>query len=180
MTVMLETERLTLRPLTVADLAEFMAMHGAPEVIATMGTYGEAGAAERLERNEREWRERGHGLMALIERDTRRFVGRSGLKYWPEFDETEVGWVLRPGFWGHGFATEAARACLDWGFENLDLPYITAMIVPNNTRSLRVAERLGMAPVRSDKLFELPVLVHAVDREAWPGANPPPDPLGRS
>ena len=180
MTVVLETDRLTLRPLTVADLDEFMAMHSAPEVIETMGTYGEPAAIDRLERNEREWRERGYGLMALLERDTGRFVGRSGLKYWPEFDETEVGWVLHPGFWGHGFATEAARVCLDWGFRDLDVPYITAMIVPNNTRSLRVAERLGMAPVRSDKLFDLPVLVHAVQREAWPGARPPRDPLGRS
>jgi RimJ/RimL family protein N-acetyltransferase len=180
MTVVLETERLTLRPLTVTDLGEFMAMHAAPEVIATMGTYGETGALDRLERNELEWRERGYGLMAMLDRNTGSFVGRSGLKYWPEFEETEVGWVVQPALWGQGFATEAARACLDWGFGNLDVPYITAMILPNNTRSLRVAERLGMAPVRSDKLFDLPVVVHAIDREAWPGATPSRDPLGRS
>jgi RimJ/RimL family protein N-acetyltransferase len=180
MTVVLETDRLTLRPLTVDDLDQFMAMHRAPEVIATMGTYGEPAAIERLERNEREWQEHGYGLMALLERESGRFVGRSGLKYWPEFDETEVGWVLHPGFWGHGFATEAARACLDWGFRNLEVPYITAMIVPNNTRSLRVAGRLGMAPVRSDTLFDLPVLVHAVERDAWCGASPPRDPPDQS
>jgi RimJ/RimL family protein N-acetyltransferase len=162
--VVIETERLVLRPLTVADLDLFMAMHDAPEVIETMGSFSPDASVERLERNEREWREHGYGLVALIERETGQFVGRSGLKYWPQFDETEVGWVLHPGFWGRGFATEAARACLDWGFGNLAIPYITAMILPGNTRSLRVAARLGMKPLRPDTLFELPVIVHSIDR----------------
>lgn len=164
MTVVIETERLVLRPLTLADVDEFVAMHAAPEVIDTMGSYTREAAVERLERNEREWRERGCGLVALTERATGRFVGRSGLKYWPQFGETEVGWVLHPGFWGRGFAVEAARACLDWGFGNLDVPYITAMILPENIRSLRVAERLGMTPLRSDTLYDLPVIVHSIDR----------------
>jgi RimJ/RimL family protein N-acetyltransferase len=164
LSVQIETERLLLRPLSIADLDEFLAMHATPEVIATMGPYSESAAAERLAGYEREWEEHGYGLVALIERASGRFVGRSGLKYWPQFDETEVGWVLHPGVWGRGFATEAARACLDWGFSHLPLPYITAMIMPGNRRSLRVAERLGMSPLRSDVLRDLPVIVHSIDR----------------
>ena len=175
MSLRLETDRLLLRPLTVADLDDFMTMHDAPEVVRTMGHYAAPDALARIERNEREWREHGYGLMALIERDTGRFVGRSGLKYWAQFDETEVGWVLHPSFWGRGFATEAARACLDWGFRSLDVPYITAMIMPDNTRSLRVAERLQMTRLRSDTLLEVPVIVHAMDREAWPSSSLPRD-----
>jgi RimJ/RimL family protein N-acetyltransferase len=160
----IETDRLLLRPLTIADLDEFVTMHAAPEVISTMGPYSESAAAERLEAYEREWQEHGYGLLAVIERATGRFVGRSGLKYWTQFDETEVGWVLHPSFWGRGFATEAARACLDWGFANLNVPYITAMILPDNARSLRVAERLGMTPLRTDRLRDLSVIVHSIDR----------------
>ena len=160
----IETDRLSLRPLTTAFLDEVESMHAMPEVIRTMGTYGRASTLARLERNEQEWRERAHGLVAIIERATGRFLGRSGLKYWPQFDETEVGWVLRADVWGHGFATEAGRACLEWGFGSLEVPYLTAMIRPDNDRSIHVAERLGMAPLRSDLLFDLHVTVYSLDR----------------
>jgi RimJ/RimL family protein N-acetyltransferase len=162
--VVIETDRLLLRPLTTADLDEVVEMHAMPEVKRTMGAFDRASARERLERNELEWKERGHGLVAILERATGRFLGRSGLKYWPQFDETEVGWVLRADAWGHGFATEAGRACIDWGFRELTVPYLTAMIVADNHRSIAVATRLGMRPLRSDSLWELPVVVYAIAR----------------
>jgi RimJ/RimL family protein N-acetyltransferase len=161
---MIETERLVLRALTTADLDDVVEMHGTPEVVRWMGAYDRSAALARLERNEREWEERGHGLVAILERASGRFIGRSGLKYWPEFDETEVGWVLHPDAWGHGFATEAGQACVEWGFRTLEVPYLTAMIVPGNDRSIHVATRLGMRPIRSDRLMELPVTVYAIDR----------------
>jgi RimJ/RimL family protein N-acetyltransferase len=165
---------LLLRPLTTADLDDVVELHAAPEVARTMGTFDRSAALARLERNEDEWAERGHGLVSIRERASGRFVGRTGLKYWPQFGETEVGWVLRPDAWGHGFATEAGRVCLDWGFRALEVPYLTAMIVPDNDRSIRVAERLGMAPLRSDLLMELPVVVYAIE----PSAVAAPAPQG--
>lgn len=162
--MIIETERLVLRPLTMTDLDEFVAMHAMPEIRQTMGPFDRDAAAARLERNEREWQERGHGLVAILERTTGRFLGRSGLKYWPQFDETEVGWVLRGDAWGHGFATEAGRACLDWGFRAFELSYLTAMIQPQNARSIAVARRLGMRPIRDDHLMDLPVVVYAIER----------------
>lgn len=160
----IETDRLLLRPLTTADLDEVVELHAMPEVKRTMGAFDRPAALARLERNELEWDERGHGLVAILERASGRFLGRSGLKYWPQFDETEVGWVLRTDVWGHGFATEAGQACLDWGFRDLDVPYLTAMIVADNRRSIAVAGRLGMQLLRSDSLMELPVVVYAIQR----------------
>ena len=162
--MVIETDRLLLRPLTTADLDEVVELHAMPDVKRTMGAFDRRAAQARLERNELEWDERGHGLVAILERVSGRFLGRSGLKYWPQFDETEVGWVLRTDAWGHGFATEAGRACLDWGFRDLDVPYLTAMIVTDNHRSIGVATRLGMKPLRSDSLMELPVVVYAIER----------------
>jgi RimJ/RimL family protein N-acetyltransferase len=162
--VEIKTDRLLLRPLTTADLEEVVEMHSTPEVERTMGAFDRRTARARLERNELEWDERGHGLVAILERATGRFLGRSGLKYWSQFDETEVGWVLRPEVWGQGFATEAGRACIDWGFGTLQVPYLTAMIVPDNHRSIAVAKRLGMEPLRSDALMDLPVVVYAIER----------------
>jgi RimJ/RimL family protein N-acetyltransferase len=123
-------------------------------------------ARERFERDAEEWERRGHGLLAILERAGGSFLGRCGLKYWPQFDETEAGWILRRDAWGHGYASEAARACVEWGFSNFELAYLTAMIAPENVRSARVAARLGMTPFRDDLLLGDPVVVYKVDRPA--------------
>lgn len=111
-------------------------------------------------------------MLAVLDRASGRFLGRAGLKYWPQFDETELGWVLRSDAWGHGYATEAGRACLQWGFSEFAMPYLTAMIQPENVRSIRVAERLGLTPLRTDVLLGDPVVVYILGREHWAGPDP--------
>lgn len=169
--MLIKTERLVLRPLTMADLDEFVALHRDPEVVRFVRTLDRAQAEVRLRANEREWEERGHGLFAIRDPTscpTRagqldgRLLGRVGLKYWPQFQETEAGWLLDRDAWGHGYAIEAAWACVDWGFATLSVTYFTAMIHPQNMRSIRVAQRLGFQPVREDVLLGDPVIVHAL------------------
>jgi RimJ/RimL family protein N-acetyltransferase len=108
--VRLETERLHLRPAGIGDVYEYVALSDDPEVTRFVTALDRRAAEERLRANEREWRERGHGMFALLDRRDDRFLGRDGLKYWPQFDETEVGWVLRRHVWGRGYASEAAGA----------------------------------------------------------------------
>ncbi len=163
----IETERLYLRPMIMRDVDDLVALHADPEVSRYMRPFDHQQAVERLRRDESDWREYGHGLFALLAADDGRFLGRVALKYWPQFDETEVGWVLRREEWGHGYATEAARACADWGFRQFDYPYLTAMIRADNARSMHVAERLGMTPLRDDSLFDVPVVVHCLERGAF-------------
>jgi RimJ/RimL family protein N-acetyltransferase len=169
--VLIETSRLVMRGLEMADLDEFVALHRDPEVVRFVGALDRMQAKERLRANEQEWGERGHGMLAVLDRSSGRLLGRVGLKHWPQFRETEAGWLLRRDAWGHGRATEAARACVNWGFAALPVPYITAMINPENTRSIRVAQRLGFKPVREDVLLGYPVIVHAVEREDWAGLD---------
>jgi RimJ/RimL family protein N-acetyltransferase len=157
-----ETERLRLRPMEPRDLDDLVALHADPEVTEFIRPLDAGQARERLRRDGEEWRQRGHGLLAVIERTNGAFLGRCGLKHWPQFDETELGWALRRDAWGRGYATEAGRACIEWGFE-LDVPYLTAMISPANVRSARVAERLGLAPLREDVLLGDPVVVYSLD-----------------
>jgi RimJ/RimL family protein N-acetyltransferase len=96
-------------------------------------------------------------------------VGRAGLwqpEGWPGL---EVGWVLGRRWWGHGFATEAARAALDHAFCSLDARRVISLIHPENGRSIRVAERLGE---RYERRVELSRTVHhlyGIERESWPG-----------
>ncbi len=176
--VLIETERLLLRALVMDDLDEFATLHRDPEVVRFVRALDRGQAEERLRANEQEWAERGHGMLAVLDRSSGRLLGRVGLKYWPQFKETEAGWLLGRDAWGHGYATEAARACLESGFAMLPVPYITAMIQPANTRSTQVAQRLGFQPLREDVLLGDPVIVHAVNRESWASlksivGNPP-------
>ena len=165
--VRIETDRLILRPLGMSDLEDVLALHRQPAVAEFLGRLEPREARARLAVCEQAWRERGHDLLAVIEHATGRFVGRLGLRHWPRFGETEVGWALFGDAQGHGYATEAAEACLRWGFATFPLPYVTAMIRPDNSRSLGVARRLGMQAIRDDVLFGFPVIVHAVHREHW-------------
>ncbi|MGN6258000.1 MAG: GNAT family N-acetyltransferase [Solirubrobacterales bacterium] len=164
-----DTERLRFRPVGMEDRDELLVLHEDPAVARFMGSYDRPGMEQYLRKVTAEWEERGHGRVAILERESGRFLGRTGLKHWPQFGETEVGWVLRPGARGHGYATEAGRASLRWGFEAFGLPYVTAMIQPANVASVGVAERLGMSPIRSDELLGEDVVVYAFNREEWAG-----------
>lgn len=162
--MLLETERLLLRPIGPGDLDDFAELHADPEVTRFIRPLDRDAAAERIRVDGLEWERRGHGIFTIRGREGERFLGRMGLKHWPQFDETELGWALRRDAWGHGYATEAARACAEWGLSALEVPYLTAMIDPENDRSLAVARRLGMEPLREDSLLGDPVIVHALRR----------------
>lgn len=162
-----ETQRLLLRPIELGDLDEFVALHADPEVTRFIRPLDRAEAEERIHRDEREWLERGHGMLAILDLEEGAFLGRCGLKYWPQFDETELGWALRRDAWGRGYATEAGRTCIEWGFSKFDLPYLTAMVNAGNARSIRVAKRLGLTPLRDDVLLGDPVVVYGLQRTAW-------------
>ena len=174
----IETERLVLTPMTIDDLDAYLELHSDPDVIRFLGDMDRALAMARLQKDAVLWEERGYGLFSLTHRDGGRFLGRVGLRYWPQFDETEVGWTLRPEEWGHGYATEAAVAVADWGFRTLPVPYLTSNIQPQNARSIAVAKRLGMTPLREDVLDGISAVggqvvdgieavIYAITREAW-------------
>jgi RimJ/RimL family protein N-acetyltransferase len=156
----IETERLLLRPVGIGDLDEVVRLHEDPEVARFMGTPDREWLEGWVEGSDGEWAELGYGRMAILDRDSGAFLGRTGLKRWPQFEETEVGWALQPEARGKGVATEAAGAVLRWA-ERFDLPYVTAMIRTDNAPSIAVAERLGLSPLREDELLGVPVVVWA-------------------
>ena len=167
-TFSLETKRLRLRPVTTEDIDDLVALHDDPLVARYMGARDREWYEWRVKASAEEWAQRGHGLTAIVDLADGRFLGRTGLKYWPQFDETELGWVLRPQARGHGFATEGAGAVLRWGFDQFDPPYFTAMIRPDNVASIAVAERLGMKPIRLDELDGDPLTIYASGPAAPP------------
>lgn len=160
----IETDRLLMRPASAEDVDDLIALHEGPLVREVFGSPTRVEIEEWVGRAEDEWAERGHGRMTLLDRQSGAFLGRCGLKWWPEFGEVEVGWVLAPTARGRGLATEAGRACIEWGFRDFALPYVTAYIGPANANSIAVARRLGMTPLREDVLLGEPIVVHAIQR----------------
>src|SRR4051812_27440205 len=89
----------------------------------------------------------GYSFWAVMERATGTLIGDAGLFLSQGTGpEVEVGYTLARAYWGRGYATEAARACLDAAFGPLGLEDVIALVVPDNARSLRVVARLGMTP----------------------------------
>lgn len=98
-----------------------------------------------------------YGLWALELRDSGPLVGAVLLRPLPDGDgEVEVGWQLNPDYWGHGYATEAARGALDLGLGLYGLSHVLAVVEPANHRSLAVCRRLGMTHLgQTDRYFGL-------------------------
>ena len=170
----LQTERLTLRRWTVDDFEPFAAMSADAEVMRFITPDGQPlsrfAAWQAFSAIVGHWHLRGYGLFAAVENATGQFVGRVGGWYpegWPEF---EIGWTIRKEFWGKGYATEAARHCIDYAFTELNRPHLVSLILPENLRSIRVAERLGE---RLEGIIPLPhlpgrdVLRYGISRHEW-------------
>jgi len=142
---MLETDRLILRDWREEDIPTFAAMCADPDVMRHFPRVLSYDEAAMMARRIRTGLARdGWGLWAVEVKAGAPFIGFVGLAK-PEFrDDVEVGWRLAPNAWGHGYATEAARAAVAFGFAQLALPEIVSFTVPANLPSQRVMERLGM------------------------------------
>jgi [ribosomal protein S5]-alanine N-acetyltransferase len=145
--VILETERLALREITHSDCADLLAVWGDPEAMRLFPrTLDEPAMREWIDRNLRRYEESGHGLWAVILKGERRFVGDCGLVVQEVngVEELEVGYHFNRNFWGRGYATEAARGCMDYARDRLGRRRVISMIRPENLPSRRVAERNGL------------------------------------
>jgi len=150
----LRTERLLLRQWRPEDRPPFAALNADPEVMRHFpSTLARAESDTFADRCEAGIAQRGWGLWAVevLPGDDRAgsgFIGFTGLNV-PGFEAhftpcVEVGWRLARGHWGHGYATEAARAAVGYGFDVLDLDEIVSFTYVGNDRSRRVMEKLGM------------------------------------
>ena len=88
----------------------------------------------------------GFGIWPVVHKTDRRVIGVCGVFYIPEHGtDVEIAWLFNRAYHGHGYATEAARAVMEFSFAELELPILYALIHQDNAPSIRVAERLGMA-----------------------------------
>jgi [ribosomal protein S5]-alanine N-acetyltransferase len=124
------------------------AVFGDPEVMRFSGggVRTAEGTLERV-RGLIEHQERhGFSKWGVRERASGQLVGDCGIQLLEGGPDVELGFHLRPSVWGRGYATEAARACLDAAFAGLGLDEVIAIVAPGNAASVRVLEKIGMRP----------------------------------
>ena len=144
---MIRTERLLLRRWQDTDREPFAALNADPAVVEHLqGPMSRERSDDFVGRIEAHWDEHGWGLWAVEVPGGATFIGYVGL--WPAGyvveGMVEVGWRLARESWGHGYATEAAREALRFGFGEVGLEEIVSFTVPQNVRSRRVMERIGL------------------------------------
>jgi RimJ/RimL family protein N-acetyltransferase len=181
----LTTERLLLRQWRASDRGPFAEMNGDPDVMRCFpATLTRRSSDELANQLGADVARRGWGLWALEERATGRFIGFTGLAP-AEFEApftpaVEIGWRLTRAAWGHGYATEAARAAAAFAFEHLHLAEIVSFTAEHNARSRAVMHRLGMRhdeahdfdhPRVSDDRLRRHVL-YRLSAQDWAAATP--------
>lgn len=151
----LDTDRLLLRRWRQADREPFAALNADPEVMAHFpAPLSRAQSDQMIDRMEAAFERQGYGLWAIELRATGELLGFTGLNE-VGFDAhftpaVEVGWRLARPAWGFGYATEAARAALAYGFDAVGLEEIVSFTTVGNARSQAVMRRLGMTHEPAD------------------------------
>jgi len=157
----LYTERLQLREWRLEDADAALQIYGDPEVMHFLGdgkpvadlASQQQWLTERIA-HYRNPEHKGYGPWAMVQRDTKQVIGTMLLKQLPpSSDQIEIGWHLARRVWGNGYASEAARVVLQYGFLDLSLERIFAVIKPGNIRSAAVARRIGMQLVERTKRY---------------------------
>ncbi|WP_455207895.1 GNAT family N-acetyltransferase [Kaarinaea lacus] len=175
-----QTERLKLRQWEKADFPGFASINADPDVMKYYpNVLSEAQSNAMAQKFESLIDARGWGFWAVEKTDDQQFIGFVGL-HEPAYDLpvtpcVEIGWRLGKEYWGNGYATEAAIACLEIAFKRLHIPEVYSFTPVSNKKSQAVMERIGM--VNTNKNFEHPMIpenhplrehyLYKADRESW-------------
>ena len=158
----LETDRLILRPPEFGDLEAWAAFMSDPEAMRFLGgPQPRAGAWRSLALMAGSWAVCGFGNFSVIEKASGRWIGRCGPWFPVGWPGPEIGWAFDRSAWGKGYATEAARRCLAFAFEELGWDRVVHPIDPGNTASIALAQRIGSSLIGPTQLVLPHVVVNA-------------------
>ena len=155
MNIVIETERLRIRPLKEDDLEGMFALDSDPEVHKYLGNKPVKTKAESLkiiQDIQKQYQERGIGRWAVEDKNTNTFLGWSGLRLYKGEDEEyngfsnfyDIGYRFIKEFWGKGYATESAKACLEYAFHTMHLDVVYGLTELGNEASHNVLLKIGL------------------------------------
>lgn len=174
MKIIFETERTYLREIFESDAQDFFELDSDPEVHRYLGN----NPVTHLKQSEdvisyvlQQYKDFGIGRLAVIEKESGKFIGWSGLKYEtllrPKQPYYDLGYRFKKKYWGKGFATETAFATLDYGFNVLKLPWIGAAADVENAASNHILKKLGMQYLEDFHFEGAPCHFYSVQRADW-------------
>ena len=171
----IETPRLLLREMTAADRPDLCMILQDKEVMyAYNGPFSDEEVNGWLERQTGRYREWGYGLWAVVLKQTGEMIGQCGVtrQLWNGEEMLEVGYLFRHSHWHQGYATEAARACMEYAFNILGASEVCSIIRDNNIPSQQVALRNGMRKaegvmVKHYRGAEMPHWLYLTSREEF-------------
>lgn len=146
LSIRVETARLALVPVSTRWTDDLHRLFNEPVVAEWLFLTGPPTREEveaRTKGHEEVWRQRGYGMFAVLEKATDRFVARVGAMVTPETGRVEIAWSTITAAHGKGYASEAARASINFTFANSNLATLDCYLRPDNTASRRVAEKVG-------------------------------------
>ncbi|NET44201.1 MAG: GNAT family N-acetyltransferase [Okeania sp. SIO2B3] len=162
--VEIETKRLKLRQFILDDLDELYNLYHNPKVMKYVGkdilTKPETEA--RIFSIIKSWEKNNFGMWAVVHKRDHKMIGRCGLCFLDNTPEIELGYLLNPAYWYQGLATEAAKASLRYGFEELKLEQIVAVAQPENIASRRVMEKVGMKYEKDANYYQTNVVYYTI------------------
>jgi ribosomal-protein-alanine N-acetyltransferase len=170
----IETERLILRLQTFEDAPFLVKLNSDPEVVRYTGDGSLTNIAEARalleERVFPQWQKYKMGRFTVTLKNGEP-LGWCGLRYFPELNETDLGYRFMKKHWGKGFATEASRASLEYGFKTLKLERIIAKAMPDNKDSIKVMQKLGMSfrGYHHDPTDPQPFILYDLKKSEWIG-----------
>ena len=165
MKIIAQTKRLILREFTIDDAIHFYKMNNDPEVIQYTGdnAFTSLEDAKEFLSNYNQYELNNMGRWAVCLKDTNEFLGWCGLKYHPKDNIVEVGYRFYKKHWNKGYATESAKASIDYGFKTLKLSKIYAHAHIENLNSHQVIKKCGMEFVKEFDYEGIPANLYKID-----------------
>ena len=164
----LETGRLLLRMFEARDLEAAYRLFNDADVQKYLSPKNRRNREQLkvlLEKIVRYWRERGFGLWCVTEKHCGEMIGYCGFQYFEKTENVEIVFGYLKEYWGKGAATEALKACLNFGMEKLSFDKIFAVTNPENIGSIRVLEKSGMTFLKREFHSEMETVIYSISKD---------------
>lgn len=170
MAILIATQRLILKEMTEEDADHLFELNSDPEVMRYTGdsSFNNIEEASNFIRSYQDFYKTYRcGRLSTFIKETGEYIGWCGLKYLINKDKTDIGYRFAKPFWGKGYATESAAACLNDGFNRLHLDKIIATAMKENLASINVFKKLGLKFSKDEDCGCQPGVIYQITKEDW-------------
>jgi ribosomal-protein-alanine N-acetyltransferase len=175
--IILETDRLIIRPFTIEDAEDALAFCSNPETVKNTGDVVRNTVAEVKDVITNVWlsdyEKYGHGRFAIIHKADNKIIGFNGLKHLPYAGGSDIGYRLLPEYWGKGIATESSLKILEYAFNDLKLDRVLGFVYTDNPTSSKILKKLGFRLLKiapyPDELDEIDVEWYDITKKMYEG-----------